>query len=226
MFDKIISFIMKPVNFSFIVILFLFFIAYLLCFAKRVDNYSESIRNLISKLKEYDEKDYSYKYGEISRTMYNNEYAKDSWAEYSKTLVPYECGIEDDATVNARVIMYSTQAASDYFSVSSLAKDVNINFWQNLGSIFTGLGILGTFIGLTFGLSSPELASNDVETLKIGIRQLLGGVGTAFVTSLFGVAAAIIFNIVHNNRINKLNATTNELVGFLEKMYGRKVAEG
>ncbi len=225
MLDYIISFVMKPLNLAFFIVIFLFIFAYFWCFVKKVNNYTESIQSLFSKLKEYDEKDYSYKYGEISQTIYNNEYAKDSWAEYSKTLVPYEREDQDDASINAKVIMYSTQAASDYFTVSSLAKDVNVSFWQNLGSIFTGLGILGTFIGLTYGLSSPELASNDVDTLKIGIRQLLGGVGTAFVTSLCGVAAAIVFNIFHNSKMNELNTITNELVGFLEKMYGRKVAE-
>ena len=225
MLDTVVSFLKQPLNSIFIVILVSFIIAYYWYFAKRVDSCSDSIKSLILKLKEYEEKDYSYKYGEISQTIYNNEYAKDSWAEYSKTLVPYEREDQDDASINAKVIMYSTQAASDYFTVSSLSKDVNVSFWQNLGSIFTGLGILGTFIGLTYGLSSPELASNDVDTLKIGIRQLLGGVGTAFVTSLCGVAAAIVFNIFHNSKMNKLNTTTNELVGFLEKMYGRKVAE-
>lgn len=227
MLANIIPIIMKPQVFNsiFAFIILLFFIAYFWCCGRKVDNFSKSVQSLITKLKEYDDKAYSYKYEEISQTIYNNEYAKDSWAEYSKTLVPYECRIEDDATVNAKVIMYSTQAVSDYFTVGSLAKDVNVGFWQNLGSIFTGLGILGTFIGLTYGLSSPELASNDVETLKIGIRQLLAGVGTAFITSLCGVAAAIVFNIFHNGKMNKLNTTTNELVGFLEKMYGRKVAE-
>ncbi len=225
MLDYIISFVMKPLNLAFIIVIFIFIFAYFWYFVKKVNNYTKSIQSLISKLKEYDEKDYSYKYGAISQTMYNNEYAKDSWAEYSKTLVPYEREDQDDALINAKVIMYSTQAASDYFTVSSLTKDVNISFWQNLGSIFTGLGILGTFIGLTYGLSSPELASNDADILKIGIRQLLGGVGTAFVTSLCGVAAAIVFNIFHNSKMNKLITTTNELVGFLEKMYGRKVAE-
>ncbi len=225
MLDNIISFITKPLNFAFVIVILLFVIAYLWFFVKRVNDYSKSIQSLISKLKEYDDKDYSNKYEEISQVIYNNDYTKDSWAEYSKTLVPYECGNKDNALVNTKVVMYSTQAASDYFTVSSLAKGVNVSFWQNLGSIFTGLGILGTFVGLTYGLSSPELASNDVETLKIGIRQLLGGVGTAFITSLFGVAAAIIFNIIHNSSMNELNAATNELVGFLEKMYGRKVAE-
>lgn len=203
--------------------------AYLKFFYFEIVKYCNSISQLLADLSQYQEKDYSGEYESIYKLFSNNEYARDAWNEYNKTLVSVnlESNEENDDVFESynRIEMYSTQPASDYFSVVTLAKGINISFWQNLGGIFTGLGILGTFVGLTFGLSSPELTSNDVETLKLGIKQLLSGVGTAFITSLIGVLLAILFNMFHNTQINKLNSNTNALIVFVEKMYRRKVGE-
>ena len=67
---------------------------------------------------------------------------------------------------------YSTVDAAEIFNVQNLTRGMNMTFWQNYGGIFTGLGILGTFIGLTFGLSGVDMTNDDVETLKAGVKHL------------------------------------------------------
>lgn len=75
-----------------------------------------------------------------------------------------------------------------------------MSFWQAYGGIFTGLGILGTFLGLTYGLSGLDM-SNNIETLQNSIKKLLSGVESAFVTSLVGIAGALIYSGVHHQLI-------------------------
>lgn len=74
-----------------------------------------------------------------------------------------------------------------------------LSTWQGLTlqipGILTGLGILGTFTGLIFGISSVGFST--VEAALESITVLLKGIDTAFYTSIAGVILSIIFNIVY-----------------------------
>ena len=76
---------------------------------------------------------------------------------------------------------------------------LGLKSWQNVvqqipGSL-TGLGILGTFIGLIVGIkgigfSSVNAALSSVQTLLVGIQ-------VAFYTSIAGVILSLVFNIIY-----------------------------
>ena len=57
-------------------------------------------------------------------------------------------------------------------------------------TLLTSLGILGTFIGIVVGLLAFD--ANDIDS---SIGPLLGGLKTAFITSLVGMAASIIYKV-------------------------------
>ncbi len=59
----------------------------------------------------------------------------------------------------------------------------------------TGLGLLGTFIGLITGISSVQISSVDA-TLS-SIQGMFSGIQVAFYTSISGVILSIVFNIVY-----------------------------
>lgn len=58
--------------------------------------------------------------------------------------------------------------------------------------IFTSLGILGTFIGLVWGLKSFEPSS--YETMTTSVSALVDGIKVAFLTSIYGIAFALIYS--------------------------------
>ena len=60
----------------------------------------------------------------------------------------------------------------------------------------TGLGILGTFIGLIMGIGSVGFST--VEAAIDSISSLLAGIEMAFFTSIAGVILSIIFNIFYH----------------------------
>lgn len=64
-----------------------------------------------------------------------------------------------------------------------------------IAGVLTGLGLLGTFIGLVTGISS--VAFTSAEATMDSIENLLRGIATAFYTSIAGVILSIIFNIVY-----------------------------
>ena len=83
----------------------------------------------------------------------------------------------------------------DYISEDTLS----LATWQNvvlqIPGTLTGLGILGTFIGLVMGINSVGFSS--VEATMDSIATLLGGIEAAFYTSISGVILSIVFNILN-----------------------------
>ena len=61
----------------------------------------------------------------------------------------------------------------------------NTNFSSVASGIFPTLGILGTFISIA--VSMPDFSSQSADMLEKEISLLLGGVGTAFYVSIYGI---------------------------------------
>lgn len=75
-------------------------------------------------------------------------------------------------------------------SVDDFLKDFtsnirNTNFSSIASGVFPTLGILGTFISIAF--SMPDFSSGNTSALEKEISVLLGGVGTAFYISIYGI---------------------------------------
>ena len=75
----------------------------------------------------------------------------------------------------------------------------NATLAELVPSLLTSLGILGTFMGLSRGLSSLNFA--DSAKLVEGIPVLLEGMRFAFGTSVAGISCSIVFNML--NRISQ-----------------------
>jgi len=75
----------------------------------------------------------------------------------------------------------------------------NAGLAELIPNLLTSLGILGTFIGLSRGLSS--LNFSDSAQLISGIPDLLGGMRFAFGTSVAGISCSLVFNML--NRISQ-----------------------
>ena len=78
----------------------------------------------------------------------------------------------------------------------------------------TGLGILGTFVGLLLGLRNISFVT--VEAALGSVQSILAGIDTAFYTSIAGVILSILFNITNNVLRNIMNRETGL---FLEEFH-------
>jgi hypothetical protein len=71
------------------------------------------------------------------------------------------------------------------------SKGKHSHFLEYAPTLMTSLGILGTFAGVVIGL-----VHFDTEKIDDSIPELLGGLKTAFLTSVFGMATAMLFNFL------------------------------
>lgn len=71
--------------------------------------------------------------------------------------------------------------------------------WQGvmlqISGTMTGLGILGTFIGLVTGISGISVST--VNATLVSVQNLISGIRLAFYTSIAGVIFSILFNILY-----------------------------
>ncbi len=65
---------------------------------------------------------------------------------------------------------------------------------KSMPGTYTGLGILGTFIGFSAGLANFDTA--NPEAIQKSITGLLAGIETAFNTSIVGIVLSLIFNFL------------------------------
>ncbi len=205
------------INFLFIGAFIYVYSCYRINCRNQCNKLSDSLSDTIERLTAFKNQDRNIAYYDIDEILTNNSDTKEAWNEYKKTLT----SVSDSQS--GITILYSTEAVSDYVNFSSLTSRINIAFWQNLGGIFTGIGILGTFLGLVLGLWNIDIS--DVAKMPTSIKELLAGISTAFFTSLVGVSCALVFNWVHNKAIINVKEKTAELVSLLEEFYPRKTQE-
>ncbi|WP_240468882.1 MotA/TolQ/ExbB proton channel family protein [Anoxybacillus sp. MB8] len=82
--------------------------------------------------------------------------------------------------------------------------------------IHVSIGVLGTFIGLSVGLS--ELHIGDTESLRFGIESLLDGMKVAFYTSVWGVFLSLLWTVFDrwiSSRLDKSIDWHSEKLDFL-----------
>ena len=128
------------------------------------------------------------------------------------------------------VIMAAFVAAWIYVSSTKNEELPPKRKWiDQLPSIISTLGVLGTFLGITRGLMSF-----DTATLDQSIPVLLDGLKTAFFTSLLGMSGSLVLNRIVSSKFDKepksseiekaarmiidaMNANQRELPKFLEE---------
>lgn len=69
------------------------------------------------------------------------------------------------------------------------------HFNSGVSGTLTGLGILGTFIGLSLGLGA--FSGDDIFTVSDNVGPLLSGMKVAFHTSVYGIFFSLVFNFVY-----------------------------
>lgn len=80
---------------------------------------------------------------------------------------------------------------ADYLTMSVVYRSIRKGSCDAIAGVMTGIGILGTFIGLTLGLRN---FSTEYDAMQNSIMELLSGIKTAFLTSIYGVLYSIVFS--------------------------------
>lgn len=106
----------------------------------------------------------------------------------------------------------------DYFNEKNLlAATTNLRLINSIPATLVGLGILGTFVGLTYGISNFQTSST--EQIKVSIETLLSGMGTAFVSSIYGMLLSLAFTFFEKIQVNSLHNSLHTLCYKLDRKF-------
>ena len=205
-------------NYTWIYVWFILsvFSGFLIHLIKRYKQSKKKTANIYSKLNDSSRNSINQKrQNELKEYFDSHKATKEVWHEFDESLV--KVGQEN---------VYNTIDASFFFNSESLgSKFIDSRLIASVPGLLTALGVLGTFYGLSKGLSGIELAGDDIAVMKNGISTLLAGAGTAFMTSLWGVGLSFIYNVVEKFLDRSLQNKIKQLQDKVDELFARKTAE-
>lgn len=149
------------------------------------------------------------------KPIFSEEPFKHLWAEYEDTL--HLVRAPDGEPISMR----ATSASEIYFSKESVVDtQIDADFFRHLPGILTGVGIIGTFSGLVWGLYQFEPENPD-ETLKL----LLHEVTSAFIGSGLAILAAIGITYFEKTTLNKCYRLLETVNNRIDDLFSKGVGE-
>ncbi|SFG68419.1 anti-phage ZorAB system protein ZorA [Neptunomonas qingdaonensis] len=122
--------------------------------------------------------------------------------------------------------LYNTLDAEHFFNSSTLAYGLSSSrLLAATPSFLTAIGVLGTFIGLTIGLTDLQVSTSDVDDLKKGVASMINGAAVAFMTSVWGVSSSLFLNVFEKLFERSALGSINRLQHEIDFLYPRLPAE-
>ncbi|MCR4909246.1 MAG: MotA/TolQ/ExbB proton channel family protein [Lachnospiraceae bacterium] len=89
----------------------------------------------------------------------------------------------------------------EYINYDLVDAVIHRNRLNQIPGVMTGLGILGTFIGLALGLQSFNTGTS--AEIANSIEPLMNGIKVAFHTSIYGMVFSLTFNYVYKRKLDE-----------------------
>ena len=102
----------------------------------------------------------------------------------------------------------------DYINEDLVDSSIHRSLLEMIPDMLTSLGILGTFIGLVWGLKNFNPANYDAMTSSVA--SLVEGIKVAFLTSIYGLALALVYTYNMRSSYDSLVTALDE---FLDKFH-------
>ena len=150
---------------------------------------------------------------------YKEANGKNLWGKYRDNTKVFEDETLQDAFNKYRLRVKGTKTKRGAASSCDLEEYINEDLLDRVGMNFfnsgvsgtlTGLGILGTFLGLSMGLGA--FSGDDIFTISDNVGSLLSGMKVAFHTSVYGILFSLVFNFVYRSIMSDAYETLNEFL--------------
>ncbi len=161
---------------------------------------------------------------EVLALFNDDKELKAIWREYAKTLHLQQEVVDAEIKLAG---VFSTVTSDAYFNSESVFEGrINSEFFKHLPGILTGLGIIGTFVGLIFGLQSfASIQLGDPQDIQRGLKALMDAVRGAFVVSASAIVAAMVVTFVEKLFVKQLTSLVHELVQAIDALYDAGAGE-
>jgi len=176
---------------------------------------SQNVNEFPSAGKRYKEIIFKYNFSSINDAICQNSIFKHHWSEFTESLV--------HSNDNNTPVRNSHSAAFFFNEDTIILPNYSAAIYIASPNYLTGLGILGTFIGLAGGiyLASAGLSggfdADNTEKLRTALNQLLSGAGLAFWTSIVGLFCSLVFSVREKSTVRDLQKHLGDFVNALDE---------
>lgn len=102
----------------------------------------------------------------------------------------------------------------EYINEEDLDLHIHKKLLELAPDFFTSIGILGTFVGLVWGLK--DFQPSNYEAMTSSVASLVDGIKVAFLTSIYGIGFSIIYT---SGMKSEYSALTENLQLFLDRFH-------
>ena len=131
--------------------------------------------------------------------IFHHRYLDDKMQAFTDTISQSQEGIGD---------------IEEYLNEEDVDEHIHKRLLEMVPDIFTSLGILGTFVGLVWGLKNFE--PSNYEAMTTSGASLVDGIKVAFLTSIYGIAMSIVYSCGMKSEYSSL---TSNLQSFLDRFH-------
>lgn len=131
--------------------------------------------------------------------IFHHRYLDDKMQAFTDTISQSQEGIGD---------------IEEYLNEEDVDEHIHKRLLEMVPDIFTSLGILGTFVGLVWGLKNFE--PSNYEAMTTSVASLVDGIKVAFLTSIYGIAMSIVYSCGMKSEYSSL---TSNLQSFLNRFH-------
>ena len=140
------------------------------------------------------------KYKEEKEELFTNPVLKEQYYDYQYELERIE--VSENSFYKCDI--------DEYINYDLIDTVIHRNILNQVAGAMTGLGILGTFIGLSLGLQSFNTGST--AQIANSIEPLMNGIKVAFQTSIYGMVLSLIFNYVYKRELEDAELAVRDFV--------------
>lgn len=146
------------------------------------------------------------------------------WAEFKETL--HEQKLPNPATAVEEVVaIRATLPSETYFTPQALVDSrLHAEFFKHLPGLFTGVGIIGTFLGLITGLQHFQISENP-QIVRGSLDHLLHGVYEAFLVSAAAIGLAMAVTFLEKWLLSGLYRKVEDLCYEIDRFFDLGVGE-
>lgn len=148
----------------------------------------------------------------IGNEDYSDEKLENAWDNFQNNLI-------EDSQGNT----YRIYDANQFFTLNTVFKTVGSAKLSHTSSLLLSVGLLGTFIGLFYGL--VQLNLDDAEKLQASMSQLIHASGAKFASSIWGLGLSIAFGIYEKWLTNKAQNNLIQLQNTINNLYPSAFSE-
>lgn len=160
----------------------------------------------------------------LRESFESNSILQHAWSQYEETLhQPLQINAETGEVVLSEA--RSTVPSEMYFPTTTVVdSQVGAEFFKHLPGIFTGIGIIGTFLGLIVGLLQFKITDNPSDATD-SLNALLISVALAFVGALAALICAMVTTFVEKRKLNQLYSKVELVQKILDESYRAGIGE-